>query len=314
MSKKPVKAMRLGLLLSTGALFAVLTAAPATAAFSQNQDNGQLMSRIDQLENQVQTLSRSVYKGGPAPVVSYDDAGGGGSASAYEDRISQMEQQQRQLTGKIEQLSYDVQQLQERLNRSSADNYTQAPPVAAASNGRFNNNYPYAPQPQQQVSADDGNNGIYGSQMSGSDRSPPPRTLGTLSSRGPGSADSLYEDAFSDITGQKYDSAAGKFQKFMSQYPTHPLASNAQYWLAETYYVRAEYKESAKLFAQGYQDYPQGTKAAASLLKLGMSLSRLGKKDDACLSFAQLKKEFPGGQTPEIRAADSEMKNLNCAG
>ncbi|MEZ0225280.1 MAG: tol-pal system protein YbgF [Alphaproteobacteria bacterium] len=310
MSEKSNNAMRLGLLLSAGALFAVLTAAPATAAFSQNQDNSQLMSRIDQLENQIQTLSRSVYKGGPAPVVSYDN-GSGGNASAYEDRISQLEQQQRQLTGKIEQLTYDVQQMQERLNRSSADNYTQAP--AAANNSRYSNNYPYA-QPQQQASVDDGNNGIYGAQMSNSDRSPPPRTLGVLSSRGPGSADSLYEDAFSDISGQKYDSAASKFQRFMSQFPTHPLASNAQYWLAETYYVRAEYKESAKLFAQGYQDYPQGTKAAASLLKLGMSLSRLGKKEDACLSFVQLKKEFPGGQTPEIRAADSEMRNLSCAG
>jgi tol-pal system protein YbgF len=310
MSKNPLKTMRLGLLLSAGALFAVLVAAPATAAFSQNQDNSQLRSRLDQLENQIQTLSRSVYKGGPAPVYSYD-SGGGGNASAYEDRISQLEQQQRQLTGKIEQLSYDVQQMQERLNRSAADNYAAPPP--GAGNGRFSN-YPY---PQQQASVDDGDNGIYGAQMSGSDRSPPPssqRTLGTLSSRGPGSADSLYEDAFSDISGQKYDSAATKFQRFMSQYPTHPLASNAQYWLAETYYVRAEYKESAKLFAQGYQDYPQGTKAAASLLKLGMSLSRLGKKDDACLSFAQLKKEFPGGQTPEIRAADSEMRNLGCAG
>lgn len=310
MSKKPFKAMRLGLLLSAGALFAVLMAAPATAAFSQNADNSQLRSRIDQLENQIQTLSRSVYKGGPAPVYSSYD-GGGSSASAYEDRISQLEQQQRQLTGKIEQLSYDVQQMQERLNRSSADSYAQPP--APASSSRYSSNYPYA-QPQQQTIVDDGNNGIYGSQMSGSDRSPPPRKLGVLSSRGPGSADSLYEDAFSDISGQKYDSAAAKFQRFMNQYPTHPLASNAQYWLAETYYVRAEFKESAKLFAQGYQDYPQGTKAAASLLKLGMSLSRLGKKDDACLSFSQLKKEFPGGQTPEIRAADSEMRNLNCAG
>ncbi len=302
MSTKPVKAFRTGLLFTTGALFvALMAAAPATAAFSQNQDNSQLMSRLDQLENQVQTLSRTVYKGGPMPEVQATCADGG-SAAAYEDRISQLEQQNRQLTGKLEQMSYDIQQLKERLDRQQADNYTAAPANRTAA-------YPYAqttPQPQQVQAQPLDQNGI--------DRSPPPqRSYGQLASRGAGSADALYEDAFSDISGQKYDTAAEKFQQFMTEYPTHPLASNAQYWLAETFFARGDFKQSAKLFAQGYQDYPQGTKAAASLLKLGMSLSRLGKKDDACLSFAQLKKEFPGGQTPEIRKADEEMKTLGCS-
>jgi tol-pal system protein YbgF len=303
MSKKPAIAFRTGLLLTTGALFVALMGTPATAAFSQNQDNSQLMSRLDQLENQVQTLSRSVYKGGPMPEMQPTGTDGG-SASAYEDRISQLEQQNRQLTGKIEQLSYDIQQLKERLDRQQSDNYTAASPANRTAS------YPYA-QPQIQVQQVQP---VDQSGMAPSDRAPPPHTLGQLASRGAGSADALYEDAFSDISGQKYDSAAEKFQQFMTEYPTHPLASNAQYWLAETFFARGDFKQSAKLFAQGYQDYPQGTKAAASLLKLGMSLSRLGKKDDACLSFAQLKKEFPGGQTPEIRKADEEMKTLGCSG
>lgn len=295
MSKNTRKAFRVGLLFMTGALFVAMTTAPATAAFSQNQDNSQLLSRLDQLENQVQTLSRAVYKGGPMPEIQAAPSDSG-AAAAYEDRISQLEQQQRQMTGKLEQLSYDIQQMKERLDRQQSDNYA-APPANHASN------YPY---PQQQTAAPDNGGEI--------DRNAPPHTLGQLASKGAGSADALYEDAFSDISGQKYDSAASKFQQFMTQYPTHPLASNAQYWLAETYFARGDYRQSAKLFAQGYQDYPQGTKAAASLLKLGMSLSRLGKKDDACLSFQQLKKEFPGGQTPEIRKADEEMKQLGCAG
>ena len=310
--KDTKKALRMGLLFTTGALFVAFMAAPATAAFSQNQDNTQLISRLNQLDNQVQTLSRAVYKGGPMPEIQSTGDANGGSASVYEDRISALEQQQRQLTGKVEQMSYDLQQLKERLDRQSADNYSRPPDNGSRA-------YPYAQQPQTpqpQGQSDVYNNDNYG--MTGAERSPPPaqqsHTLGTMASRGSGSADSLYEDAFSDISGQKYDTAAAKFQQFMSQYPTHPLASNAQYWLAETYFARGDYKQSAKLFAQGYQDYPQGTKAAASLLKLGMSLSRLGKKDDACLSFQQLKKEFPGGQTPEIRRADDEMKQLRCPG
>ena len=307
MSKDKKKALRVGLLLTTGALFVAMMAAPATAAFSQNQDNSQLISRLDQLENQVQTLSRSVYKGGPMPEIQSSGDANGGSASAYEDRISALEQQQRQLTGKIEQMSYDVQQLKERLDRQQADSYTQSP---AGNNTRT---YPYGgpqnPPPQEQAASDPyslGNNDRGGPA--------PQHALGTMGGNGATSADALYEDAFSDISGQKYESAAAKFQRFMTQYPTHPLASNAQYWLGETYFARADYKQSAKVFAQGYQDYPQGSKAAASLLKLGMSLARLNKKDDACLSFSQLKKEFPGNQTPEIKRAQEEMKQLGCAG
>ena len=90
------------------------------------------------------------------------------------------------------------------------------------------------------------------------------------------------------------------------------LAPNAQYWLSETYYVRGDYKESAKMFAQGYQDYPQSPKASDSLLKLGLSLEKLGKKEDACLSFQQLKKEFPGDNVPASRRASQEIKQLGC--
>ena len=103
-----------------------------------------------------------------------------------------------------------------------------------------------------------------------------------------------------------------KFTDFMGKYSTHPLAANAQYWLAETYYVRGDYRQAAKMFAQGYQDYPQGPKSADCLLKLGLSLAKLGRKDDACLSLQQLQKEFPGEANPAKRRGQQEMQQLGC--
>jgi len=293
------------LLLTAGALCFMLSAAPATAAFSQQQDNSQLVSRLNQLENQVQTMSRAMYRGGPMPAASpsYSSDVSPGSAAAYEDRMAAIEQQQREITGKLEQMQYDLQQMTDRLNRAAMDGAVPATrgPATVSSGGATY----IAP-----VSGG-GDNTVYSSNGYKG------QVLGTMSSSGgsaSGSADSLYEDAFTDIRNAKYDSAAGKFRSFMGSYPTHSLASNAQYWLAETYYVRGDYRQSAKLFAQGYQDYPQGSKAPDSLLKLGLSLSRLGKKDDACLSFKQLKKDFPGEQTAVMRAAQQEMKQIGCAG
>lgn len=311
MNRKALKASKTGLLLTAGALL-LLSGSPATAGFGQNgEDTSQLMSRINQLENQLQTLSRAVYRGeskplpmGAQPVYSNDDmTGGGGNAGANEDRLSQLEARQRQMTGDIEKLGYDLQQIKSRLDRMASDQMVQssggggasytAPDSGSSSSGRST---PYSPS-------------------SSGGESPRGKVLGTITTDNmPDNPGALYDDAFNDIRDAKYESAATKFSAFMKNYKTHPLAANAQYWLAETYYVRQDYKTGAKLFAQNYQDYPQGPKASASLLKLGLALSKLGKKDDACLSFQQLKKQFPGDTTPEVRRAQQEMKTLGCAG
>lgn len=311
MSGKQGKTFRTGLLLAAGALF-LFAAAPVKAGFGQQgggDQTGQLLSRINQLENQLQTLSRAIYKGAPlpAPSVSSPVPGGdgfSGAASSYEDRIGQLESSLRQLTGQVEQLSYDLQQIKAR----------------AGSAG-------YVAQQQQSDPASSSYAEAFSSsRRSGSyDRSPPgeddyrggPRgkVLGTMSANtGRDPAGDLYDDAFNDIREAKYDTAATKFKRFMDNYPRHALAPNAQYWLAETYYVRQDYRNGARLFAQNYQDFPQSAKASASLLKLGLSLARLGKKEDACLSFSQLKKEFPGDRTPEIQRAEREMRQLGCKG
>lgn len=313
-----------GLLLTAGAL--LLFSVPAFAGFGANgEDNAQLQSRINQLENQVQTLSRAVYKGearplpmaappsgGPPGVVySNDEMVSGSAATAgYDDRLSQIEASQRRLTGQIEQMTYDIQQLKKRVNSVASD---------ASSSGSSSN---WSQAQQQQARTDQkyrtGADEQYGT--SGSTDPQRGRILGTLPgndvSASAGSEDPgrLYDDGFTDIRDARYDMAAVKFQRFLKAYPSHPLAANAQYWLAETYYVRQDYKQGAKLFAQNYQDYPKGSKASASLLKLGLSLGRLGKKDDACLTFQQLKKEFPGDQTPEVQRAEREIQQLNCKG
>ena len=61
------KAGKTGPLLIAGALL-LFSVAPARAGFGQNADTSQMMSRINQLETQVQTLSRSVYRGGGQPI------------------------------------------------------------------------------------------------------------------------------------------------------------------------------------------------------------------------------------------------------
>ena len=71
------------------------------------------------------------------------------------------------------------------------------------------------------------------------------------------------------------------------------MASNAYYWLGETFYVQKNFQKAAISFAKGYQKFPKGNKAIDQLFKLALTFINLGKNDDACASFSKLELEFP---------------------
>ena len=79
----------------------------------------------------------------------------------------------------------------------------------------------------------------------------------------------------------------------IKEYPDNKLSSNAYYWLGETFYVRKNYQLAAYNFAAGYKKFPEGSKAADQLLKLGISLFSLEKLTEACATFKKLLEEFP---------------------
>ena len=287
----------------TGALF-VFSAVTSASAQTTNE-TGQLLNRLNQLENQVQTLNQAVYRGdsrAAASVAASASGGGGGGENAalasFETRMSAIEDQQRKVTGQLEKISFDLQQLKERINHIQSDTEQRFQQLERSAAAQPANAPDVSPAAHPAVSSGGG-------------------TLGTMSANGAGTwssglAEALYEEAFADVRDTKYEEAEAKFRQFLSQYPGHPLSANAQYWLGETYYVRADYKQAAKTFAQGYQDYPKSAKAADSLFKLGLALSKMGNKDDACVSLRQLQKEFQSEAGPLQRKAQAEIKKLEC--
>lgn len=121
-----------------------------------------------------------------------------------------------------------------------------------------------------------------------------------------------YDQAYARLQAQDYSGAEGLFRAFVEQHPDHALASNAQYWLGETFYARGRFDDAAAAFARGYQTYPNGAKAVDSLLQLGMSLAVLDQRDNACLALAQLREQFPDAPTAIRRRAERERDRLQC--
>lgn len=286
----------------------LLASAPA---FAQSDVN----NRIKRLENEIDTLSRAVYKGEVPPAV----AGGGMSEATanIESRLSQMENDLRTLTGKIEQQAYDTQQVQQKLDALEQDSRMRLDGIESQLRGGAQaGQVQGAMQPQVQQPAIDPHVVI------GSDQPPMPSTIQndpasnvTGDETGAGMANDaagLYEQGFAQIKQEDYAAAEKSFAQFMKDYPTHALAPNALYWLGETFYVRKDYDKAARAFAEAYQKYPNGPKGADNLLKLGMSLSGKGEKDSACVALAQLRKEYPKGPEPVLKRGEQEMKALGC--
>lgn len=302
------------------------------SAFAQQDAS----ARLDRLENEIQTLSRAVFRGEMPPAgASVGSVSGGADTAAIELRLSQIELEVRTLTGRIEQIDYENRQSRARLEKELAAMERRlaememrfggaAPAPTAQQNdypvqGGFDTRLQNAPQT---ISVTQPSNGVGqaeeqavsgGSAVFAGASDVTTGVLGTLSTAPPGDGpDASYESAFTQLRDRRYDEAERAFSDFLKRYPDHKLAENARYWLGETFYVRNNFERAARIFAEAYQAAPQGPKGPDNLLKLALSLNGLGKKEDACLTLAQLKKEYKAGAGAILARAEREAANLGC--
>ncbi|MEM7620585.1 MAG: tol-pal system protein YbgF [Pseudomonadota bacterium] len=127
------------------------------------------------------------------------------------------------------------------------------------------------------------------------------------------SAEQLYDKAYGHLLKQDYEAAEQAFMAFLKRHGKDQLAGNAQYWLGETYFIRGKYKKAADRFLKSYTNFKKGQKAPDSLLKLALSLRKLGRKDAACTTFIELGKKFPEAPGHVKQRARSERKNMGCS-
>ncbi len=109
-----------------------------------------------------------------------------------------------------------------------------------------------------------------------------------------------------------HEGAERALHAFLQMHPDDELAGNAQYWLGETFYVREDFTNAAITFAEGYEKYPSGAKAADNLLKLGLSLANLDENEEACRAFDELEKEYPDAPAGIMNRASKEREKIGC--
>ncbi|MEJ2761646.1 MAG: tol-pal system protein YbgF [Gammaproteobacteria bacterium] len=136
-----------------------------------------------------------------------------------------------------------------------------------------------------------------------------PAAVKQAESMSPVQIQAQYQDAFKLLKQSHYDEAIRAFQKFLAAHPDSNYADNAQYWLAEAYYVTGNYKQALKEYRKLVKAYPDSQKLTGGLLKIGYTLQELGKTDEARQQLQALVQKYPG--TTAARLAEERLQRLN---
>lgn len=283
-----------------------------TNPYAQTSNTQALERKVDVLERQLQAVQRKVFQGGDSRYFpdqqqtggisqqSLDTPGSGGNLLAdLEVRVAALENRLRQLTGQIEETGFRANQLRDEFNQFRDETnfrFKEMGEGAALPIGQGN---PGDVQPVEDLQGDS------------SAGSSAPALIPQRSERT--NPQQSFDKAFKLMSQGEYGSAENAFSSFLEEHRQHQLASNAQYWLGRTYLVQKKYAKAAAAFFAGQTDYPEGSKAAHSLLGLGTSLFELGQKDEACSALDLLGRDYPDAPQDVKQRLNAERSRMACS-
>ena len=304
-------------------------------------DNHNIYETLEIIKNDLKTLERAVYSGSIELQKSATDNSALDLDQNSEDvltrhllKLSEVEDQFRELTNKFEEINFKLDKLSTRVSKIQADNQIRFQDIETnISSGNISsieNQLSSKPKTDEQKV------------LPGSSQ---PQDLGTISykdtetnetSQQIQSVDTTasivtetfqseekilpqdlnpekqYEFATSFLKVGDYSTAERAFREFVLSNPDHELAGSAQYWYAETFRIRQLYTDAASAYLEGYQKYPKGKKAPINLLKLGVSMVQIGEKDQGCKMINGVELQYPNANQSVIQKAKYESKKFEC--
>ena len=229
-------------------------------------------------------------------------------------RVSALEDQLRELRGKIEEDQFQIHKLSDTIEKLQRDtdfrfseisHLTPDDAKAAVPNPEKPKTVEAAAKPAATPAA---TSAPVGPTTAGDGLLHPPQP----DAAAPATPLELYHQAFRLLNETKYEEAAAAFDSFTKKYPKDPLVGNAYYWEGETYYIRRDYVNAADNFRQGFEAVPTGPKAADNLLKLAMSLDAMNRDKEACVVLAQIVTKFKKTSVGVNDKAQAEQKRIGC--
>lgn len=127
-----------------------------------------------------------------------------------------------------------------------------------------------------------------------------------------GSDQDAYAAAFDALKQGRYQEAEAGFQRFLEAYPGSELRDNAEYWLAETYYVTEDFPRALSGFQNVINNYPASRKIPDAWLKIGYCNYELQKWDDARQALTIAESRFP--ESTAAKLASQRLEQMRAEG
>jgi len=153
-------------------------------------------------------------------------------------------------------------------------------------------------------------------------RGAPPANLGQIpantplpnpSAARPADPKTEFDGAMNLLARAQYDQASQAFRKFADDHPDEDKASDALYWTGDiAYSAKKDYPEAARDFAELLKKYPKAQHAPEGMLKLGLALFELGQMKEGCAALAALPAKYPDATAAVATRAKSERANNKC--
>ena len=266
-------------------------------------DNHNIYETLENIQNDLKTLERAVYSGSIEIKTTNKensnlelDANSEDVLTRHLLKLSEVEDQFRQLTNKFEEINFKLDKLSNRLSKIQADNQIRFQDIETAINSEATTKMTLKPKiessqilPGSSQPQDLGSISYKDTETSDtSQQIQSVETTATIVTENFQSEDKIlpqdvspekqYEFATSFLKVGDYSTAERAFREFVLSNTDHELAGSAQYWYAETFRIRQLYTDAASAYLEGYQKYPKGKKAPINLLKLGVSMVQIGER------------------------------------
>ena len=314
-------------------LFFLLNLIFCTISFS---DSHNIYETLELIQKDLKTLEKAVYSGTLEVEIDTTssklelDLNSEDVLTRHLLKLSEIENQFRQLTNKFEEINFKLDKLSNRISKVQADNQIRFQDIENAlisedgaaklslkqKNGE-SKILPGSSQPQdlgtisykdtltqktsQQIQSVETTASIVTENFQSEEKLLPDLT-----------PNKQYEFATSFLKIGVYTTAERAFREFVLSNSDHELAGSAQYWYAETFRIRQLYTDAASAYLEGYQKYPKGKKAPINLLKLGVSMVQIGEKDQGCKMINGVEKQYPKANQSVIQKAKYESKKFEC--
>lgn len=114
------------------------------------------------------------------------------------------------------------------------------------------------------------------------------------------SDEGLYNRAKQSFDKGELEIARKGFQELLDKYPQSGLANNAQFWIGEIYYREKWYEKAILEYQKVIENYPQGNKVPAALLKQSFAFLNIKDEANARLILRELVNKYPKSNEAEI--------------